>query len=214
MSDTKRNRKTDGKETKKQHKQTGKESRSGRGCCGAWLLSYALDVECAGQKCPEGLEVSDRDRCNGRVDMSWIPETSLLKNAPSALPLLLLVHGRRSKEVSTIRHALASAARGSQRHRRHRAIGLDEALLTALDRHAHVAPVSAFATVTLVFADAAFDAYAGVLAAATGSLAIAALLALAASLAARLGGEVFLVGAEGVLEVDGGRSGGLARLRR
>ena len=118
--------------------------------------------------------------------MSWIPEISLVKNAPSALPLLLLVHRRGSEEVSTIRHALASATRGSQRHRRHRAIRLDEAFLAALDRHAHMAPVSALATVALVLADAAFDADAGVLAAAAGSLTIAALLALAASLAARL----------------------------
>lgn len=73
-----------------------------------------------------------------------------------------------------------------------------------------MASVSALATVALVLADAAFDADAGVLAAATGSLAIAAFLALAASLAARLGGEVFLVGAEGMLEVDGGRGRGLA----
>ena len=147
--------------------------------------------------------------------MSWIPEISLVKNAPSALPLLLLVHRRGSEEVSSIRHALAaSTARGSQRHRRHRAVRLDEALLAALDRHAHVASVSALATVALVLADAAFDADAGVLAATTGSLAIATFLALAASLAARLGREVFLVRAEGVLEVDGGRSGGLARLRR
>jgi hypothetical protein len=77
-----------------------------------------------------------------------------------------------------------------------------------------VASVSALATVALVLADAAFDADAGVLATATGSLAVAAFLALAASLAAGFGGEVFLVGAEGVLEVDGGCGGGLARLRR
>ena len=77
-----------------------------------------------------------------------------------------------------------------------------------------MASVSALATVALVLADTAFDADTGVLAAAAGSLAIAAFLALAASLAARLGGEVFLVGAEGVLEVDGGGAGGFARLRR
>jgi hypothetical protein len=73
-----------------------------------------------------------------------------------------------------------------------------------------VASVSSLAAVALVFTYAAFNADAGILAATAGSLAIAAFLALAASLAARLRGEVFLVGAEGVLEVDGGGCGGLA----
>lgn len=38
----------------------------------------------------------------------------------SSLPLLFLVHGRRSEEVAAIRHALASSSASScERHRRH-----------------------------------------------------------------------------------------------
>jgi hypothetical protein len=115
------------------------------------------------------------------------------------LPLLALVEGR----LPTSR----------DQYRRHGALVNAELLL--LDRNAHVASVSALATVALVLADALVCAEPGVLASLARALAIAALLALAASLAARLGGEILLLGAaERARHVQGGCIGALARLRR
>jgi hypothetical protein len=156
---------------------------------------------------PEGMIAREDEKKNRYVVDTFDLSSQKIS---SALPLFLLAHRRRSKEVSAIGHALASTARRRNRHGRHRAVRLNEAFLAALDRNAHVASVSSLAAVALVFADAAFNADSGVLAAAAGALAIATFLALAASLAARLGGEVFFVGAKGVLEVDGGGCRGLA----
>lgn len=69
--------------------------------------------------------------------------------------------------------------------------------------------VAAFAAIPFVFANAPFDANAGILASSAGALAIATLLALPASLAARLGRQVFLICRELTLEVDR-RHGSLA----
>lgn len=57
----------------------------------------------------------------------------------------------------------------------------------------HVAPITTLPAISFVLTDATFSANTGVLAPATGALAIATLLALAAPLAARLRGQVFLV---------------------
>ena len=77
-----------------------------------------------------------------------------------------------------------------------RQAGILEVEIFFLDRNAHVASVSALATVALVLADALVRAEPSVLASLAGALAIAALLALPASLAARLGGEVLLFSAQ------------------
>ena len=83
-----------------------------------------------------------------------------------------------------------------------------------LNRNAHVASVSALATITLVLADALIRAESSVLASLARALAIAAFLALAASLAPRLRGEVFLVSGERAGKVQRRGVGGLARVGR
>jgi hypothetical protein len=65
-----------------------------------------------------------------------------------------------------------------------------------------VTAVSTFAAVAFVFTDTAFNTDASILAASTGTLTVTALLALAATLAARLGRQVLLIRTELVLEVD------------
>lgn len=73
-----------------------------------------------------------------------------------------------------------------------------------------MAPIPPLASIPLVLTNAALNANTGVFAASARALAIAALFALAAALAARFGGEVFLV----ALSVDsccggeGGEGGG------
>jgi len=59
--------------------------------------------------------------------------------------------------------------------------------------YTHVATITAFATVSLVFANTLIRAETSVAATTAWPLAIAALLALAASLTARLGREVWLI---------------------
>lgn len=71
-----------------------------------------------------------------------------------------------------------------------------------LNRDAHVATVTAFATIPFVLADAPFDTNTSILASSARALAITTLLALPAALAARLGRQVFLIGSELMLEVD------------
>jgi len=67
--------------------------------------------------------------------------------------------------------------------------------------------IAALAPIALVLTNTPFDADPRVATPAAGPLAIASLLALATALAAGFGGEVFLVQAERVLEVDGGGGG-------
>ena len=84
--------------------------------------------------------------------------------------------------------------------------------LVLLDGNTHVASIAALATIAFVLADALIGAEAGVLTALAWTLAIAALLAFAASLAAGFGRKVFLVLAKLMLEVQVGSIGCLARL--
>lgn len=66
-------------------------------------------------------------------------------------------------------------------------------LESLLNGDAHMATVTALATISFIFADAALEANACIPASSTGALTIAALLALAASLAARFGRQVFFI---------------------
>jgi hypothetical protein len=86
--------------------------------------------------------------------------------------------------------------------------------IALLNGNVHVTSIAAFAPISLVFADAAINTNAGVLAATAWALTITSLLALAAALAARLGGQILFVRSKLILEVDGGSDRGLARLRR
>lgn len=80
------------------------------------------------------------------------------------------------------------------------------------DRDAHVTTITSLSAVALIFADAALDTNAGVLATLAWPLTVTALLALPATLAARLGRQVLLVGRKGRHGQRGTRS--LARRRR
>ena len=62
-----------------------------------------------------------------------------------------------------------------------------------LDRHAHMTPISSLSSIALILAHAAFNADSCVAASTAWTLAIAALLALAAALASWLRREVFLI---------------------
>lgn len=121
------------------------------------------------------------------------------------LALLALVHGAGSQaRVRSInRHAVV--VHGWRRHR-----GRVRRLLD--DSYAHVAPVTSLPAVALILAHTAVSRDASIFAALARTLAITSLLALAASLTARLAGEVFLISTKLVLEVE--RSARcLARLR-
>lgn len=84
--------------------------------------------------------------------------------------------------------------------------------LILLDRNTHVTSIASFATIPLVLADALINTQASIRAALTRPLAVTTLLALAAALAAGLGGEVVFIVGELVLEIDGRGDGRLARL--
>jgi hypothetical protein len=84
--------------------------------------------------------------------------------------------------------------------------------LVFLDGNTHVASVSSLAAIAFVLTDTLISAEAGVLASLAWSLAIAALLALSASLATGFGREVFLVLTKLMLEVQVGSIRCLARL--
>jgi hypothetical protein len=83
--------------------------------------------------------------------------------------------------------------------------------LRLLDRNTHVAAISAFATVALIFADTALSADASIFAPLARTLTVTALLALPAALAPRLAGQIFLIDTKLVLEVQR-RARCLARL--
>jgi hypothetical protein len=75
-----------------------------------------------------------------------------------------------------------------------------------VDRNAHMATISALAAIPFILADTTLDANACITAATAWALAVAALLALAAALATRLGREILFVGSElGVVLVERGR---------
>ncbi len=86
--------------------------------------------------------------------------------------------------------------------------------LFLLDWNTHVASISSLAAIALVLADTLVCAKAGIFATLARALTVTTLLALSASLAARLGREILFVLTELILEVQGGCIGGLARLWR
>lgn len=86
-------------------------------------------------------------------------------------------------------------------------------LQTFLDWNSHVTTITSFATIPFVLTDATFSSNTGVLAPPARALTITALLALPASLATRLGRQVFLVSCKLMLEVHG-RDRGLASRSR
>ena len=94
----------------------------------------------------------------------------------STLPLLVLVRKGRCEELS-------GTASGGEWD------GIVSVItkVRLLDRDTHVTTITSFATVTLVFADTAFDTNTSILAASTRSLTVATFLALATSLTTRLG---------------------------
>jgi hypothetical protein len=106
-----------------------------------------------------------------------------------ALPLFILISKVRISERCTW-------------HRRQLMSLFLYSICVLLNRDTHVTTIASLAAVTFIFTDTAFNANASILATSTRALAIATLLTLATALAARLGGEVLLISAELVLEID------------